>query len=103
MDGYTPFPIRAWRKRWVRAIAFRFLFCLAGILGGCSAYFMEWFANVISYPLNVGGRPFHSWPAFIPITFELTVLGAALTAFFFSFRLERLAQALSSDVQPTRV
>ena len=66
------------------------LVLLAGILGGCSAYFMEWFANVVSYPLNIGGRPLHSWPAFIPITFELTVLGASLTAFFFSLGLSGL-------------
>jgi hypothetical protein len=42
------------------------------------AYFMMWYTSVVGFPMNIGGRPFHSWPAFIPITFELTVLFAAL-------------------------
>lgn len=90
MDGYTPFPIEGLAKALGKSNRMPLFVLLGGILGGCSAYFMEWFANVISYPLNVGGRPYHSWPSFIPITFELTVLGAALTAFFFSLGLSGL-------------
>ena len=90
MDGYTPFPIEGLAEALGKKNRIPFLVLIGGILGGGSAYFMEWFANVISYPINVGGRPLHSWPAFIPITFELTVLGAALTAFFGSLALSGL-------------
>lgn len=92
MDGYAPFPIAGLAEALGKKNHIPLLVLCAGILGGCSAYFMEWFASVISYPINVGGRPLHSWPAFIPITFELTVLGAALTAFFFSLGVSGLPQ-----------
>jgi hypothetical protein len=90
MDGYTPFPMEGLAKALGKSNRLPLLILLSGILGGCSAYFMEWFANVVSYPIDIGGRPLHSWPSFIPITFELTVLGAALTAFFFSLGLSGL-------------
>jgi hypothetical protein len=54
---------------------------IGGIAGGAGGYFLQWYTAVIDYPINSGGRPLHSWPAFIAATFEMTVLGAALAAF----------------------
>jgi hypothetical protein len=54
---------------------------LGGIAGGVGIYFLQWYSAVIDYPINSGGRPLDSWPVFIPPTFELTVLGAALAIF----------------------
>ncbi len=72
-------------------------FMLAGgIFGGGGAYFMEWYA-AHDYAYNVGGRPLHSWPAFVPVTFEATVLLAALAGFFglwWLCRLPRLHHAV---------
>ena len=53
---------------------------IGGILGGVGGYLMQYYLSVIDYPLNIGGRPLHSAPAFIPVAFELTILVAALAA-----------------------
>jgi hypothetical protein len=68
-----------------------------GLVGGAGAYFLQWYTAVVDYPINAGGRPLDSWPSFIPATFELAVLGAALAAFFgflFLCRLPRLNHPL---------
>jgi hypothetical protein len=83
MNGYTPFPLDGlFEALGQRPTRLPLVTLVGGIAGGCAAYFMLYYASVISYPINVGGRPLDSWPAFMPITFELTILGASFAAFF---------------------
>lgn len=93
MDGYSPFPIEGLAEALGHEYTAIPLFTLAGgIIGGLGAYFMEWIAMARLYPLNVGGRPYNSWPNFIPITFELTVLIASVSAFAGVFILNKLPE-----------
>jgi hypothetical protein len=81
-EAYAPFPVEGLAE----ALGFRgsrlpALVFLGGLAGGLGGYFLQWFAAVRSYPEEIGARPLHSWPMFVPVTFETTVLAAALTAF----------------------
>jgi hypothetical protein len=91
MDAYSPFPVEGLAEALGHENSAIPLFTLAGgVIGGLGAYFMEWIAMAKLYPLNVGGRPHNSWPNFIPVTFELTVLIASVSAFLGVFILNRL-------------
>jgi hypothetical protein len=91
LDAFTPYPVkgvdqvlalpRSRVPRWVLAL---------GLLGAGGAYFLQWWMNAYNYPINVGGRPPHSALAFVPITFEMGVLAAGITAFVIVFVLGRL-------------
>jgi Protein of unknown function (DUF3341) len=81
MDAYTPFPVEGLDEAlelgptWVPLLVL-----IGGFLGAGLGYLLQYYISVIDYPLNIGGRPLHSWPAFIPVTFEMTVLVAGLFA-----------------------
>jgi hypothetical protein len=79
ISAYTPFPVEGLSEAiGLRQSKLPLLVLLGGILGALGGYFLQYYAAVIDYPWNVGGRPFNSWPSFMIVTFELTILVAAV-------------------------
>ena len=79
-DAYSPFPIHElFEAMDVDDKRLPFLVLMGGIFGCLAGFGLCYWVSVIAYPLNVGGRPFNSWPSFIPVTFEVTILLASLT------------------------
>jgi hypothetical protein len=81
IDAYSPFPIEGLAEE----IGMHFdevplTVLIGGIIGGCTGYLMQYWMAAVDYPLNIGGKPPHSWPAFIVITFEMTILFAGISA-----------------------
>jgi len=93
VEAYTPFPVEGLSE----AVGFRWtavplLTLMGGVGGGLTGFGLQYWVAAITYPLNIGGRPLNSWPAFIPVTFELTVLGASIFAVFGMLALNKLPQ-----------
>ena len=81
VDTFSPFPIEAaWEALHAEDRRVQLFVLIGGILGCFAGFGLCYWTQVIAYPLNIGGRPFNSWPSFIPVTFETTVLFAAFTA-----------------------
>lgn len=81
MEAYTPIPVEGLTAA-LGKIPTRLplLVLLGGVIGAAAGYSLQYWVSVVEYPMNIGGRPYHSWPAFVPVVFEMTILGAALTA-----------------------
>ncbi len=92
MEAYTPFPVH----EVIHAIGHKnrlpLLVLIGGIVGALVGFGMQYYASVMHYPVNIGGRPLNSWPAFIVITFETTILFAALTCVLGMLALNGLPQ-----------
>ena len=81
MDAYSPFPIEELHEALgMHHTKLPLLVLIGGLCGCLGGYGLQYWVSVIAYPLNIGGKPLHSWPSFVPVTFECTILGAALTA-----------------------
>jgi len=91
VDAYTPYPIEEVSEALGHHRSkLPLIVLIGGLLGALGGYGLQYWAATIAYPMNVGGRPFHSWPAFIVPTFECTILAAALFAVLGMFALNGL-------------
>jgi len=81
LDAYSPFAIEELSDALdLHKNRLPLIVLAGGIIGGLTGYLLQYYITVLYFPINVGGRPLHSWPAYIIITFELTILFGALSA-----------------------
>jgi Protein of unknown function (DUF3341) len=82
IDAYSPFPIEDLAEAIHCSNHVPLVTLIGACIGGLSGYLMQYWIAVVTYPINVGGRPYHSWPAFIVVTFEMTILFGGISAVF---------------------
>jgi hypothetical protein len=92
VETYSPLPVEGVAETLGFHTRLPLIVLIAGIVGAIFGFGLQYWINVIDYPLNIGGRPFNSWPSFIPVTFECTVLFAGVTAVIAMIALNRLPQ-----------
>jgi hypothetical protein len=80
IDAYSPFPIEGLAEEIGSRNDVPIVVLIGGLIGGISGYLMQYWMSAVDYPLNIGGKPYHSWPAFIVITFEMTILFGGISA-----------------------
>ena len=81
LDAYSPFPIEELHEALgMHHNKLPLIVLIGGLVGCVGGYALQYWSSVIAYPLNIGGKPLNAWPMFIPVTFECTILGAALSA-----------------------
>lgn len=81
MDTFSPFPIEeAWEAIGHHDHRLSLIVLTGGVIGALAGYGLEYWVHAIAYPLNIAGKPLNSWPQFIPVTFEMTILVASLSA-----------------------
>jgi hypothetical protein len=91
MDAYSPFPVHGLDDALgVRRTRLPRLILGGGLTGAICGFGMQYISCVLHYPLNVGGRPLNSWPSFIPVTFEMTILFSVFAAVFGMLALNNL-------------
>ena len=92
-EAYSPFPVEGLSEAMgLKRNLVPLITLLGGLTGGLGGFGFQYWVAAITYPMNIAGRPLTSWPAFIPVTFELTILGASLSAVFGMLALNRLPQ-----------
>jgi hypothetical protein len=82
IDAYSPFPIEDLAEAIHCTNHVPLVTLIGACIGGLSGYLLQYWVAVITYPINVGGRPYHSWPSFIVVTFEMTILFGGISAVF---------------------